>query len=454
MAAVNDANEAPTTRFPWLTLLLLTLAVGMPFGIHFLLKATAPQAETLPVVVPVEGISKSILSLTRSSLGPEKPSSGIITHVKVVDFDGDGHNDVIASDAQAGRVIWYRQHPPGQWKPKVLNADRLLGAPATTHIVDLDGDGDRDVLVAVLGSYTPTDERVGKVAWLENLGDFKFRTRILLENVRRVSDVRAGDLDGDGDQDLVVAVFGYMRGKIAWLENDGRQGFREHELLAVPGTIHVPIGDFDRDGDLDIVALVSQDEEAVWAFENLGGKTFQPKRRTIFETSNFDLGTAGLVANDLDGDGDLDFLLSAGDNLELQTNAPQPWHGCLWLENRGGWKFVPKRLATLGGTYAAAVGDLDGDGDNDVALVSMFNDWNRKHAASVVWLENDGLQNFITWKIPDAPIQLATVACGDLNGDGRADIVAGSFQFMAPFIRPGRITVWTSRPPGKPGIQR
>ena len=124
---------------------------------------------------------------------------------------------------------------------------------------------------------------------------------------------------------------------------------------------------------------------------------------------------------------------------------PQPYHGCLWLENRGGWEFVPHRIADLGGTYAAAVADLDGDADMDVALVSMANDWSDLRNASLVWLENDGRQQFRTWQIAADPIHLVTVAAGDLDGDGRADLVAGSLNVRAPYERIGRVTAWLNR---------
>ncbi len=45
-----------------------------------------------------------------------------------------------------------------------------------------------------------------------------------------------------------------------------------------------------------------------------------------------------MVATDLDQDGDQDFLIALGDNLELINNAAQPWHGVKWLENKGDWK--------------------------------------------------------------------------------------------------------------------
>jgi hypothetical protein len=72
----------------------------------------------------------------------------------------------------------------------------------------------------------------------------------------------------------------------------------------------------------------------------------------------------------------------------------------------------------------------------------MFNKWDQEDSVSIIWLENDGNQEFKSWRIDTAPIQLATVACGDLNGDGLADIVAGSFHVIPPFDRTGRITTW------------
>jgi hypothetical protein len=434
--------ESPK-RFSITTTVLLLLVLLLPAGIYYGLAATEPVAPVIEVANDRENPPVSEIRFIKGRLGAEPKFPAIITNVQIVDFDRDGLPDVIACDAQRGRVLWHRQVKRGEWQEIVLNTDQLLPSPGRATVIDLDKDGDNDLLVACLGNYMPTDEHVGQAVWLENDGTNRFATHVLLQDVGRVTDVRAADLDGDGDVDLVVSAFGHLRGKVLWLENDGKQRFREHELLAMPGAIHVPLVDLDGDGDIDITVLLSQDEESVIAFENLGKGKFA-RQRTLFATSNFDLGTAGLVPCDLDNDGKTDFLLVAGDNLELHANFPQPWHGCLWLHNRGGWRFETKRLATFGGAYSAAVGDIDGDGDVDVVLVSMFNNWLRKDAVSIVWLENDGKQNFKTWRIDQAPIEIATVACGDLNGDGRADIVAGSFHVVPPFNRLGRITTWMS----------
>jgi hypothetical protein len=368
-----------------------------------------------------------------------------MTSVKIVDFDDDGRPDVIACDARLNCVWWYRQTAEGQWEERQLGAD--LVAPAHATPVDLDGDGRRDLLVAELGNIWPDDGVIGRVLLLRNTGD-GFEQQVLLDDVRRVSDVQVGDLTGNGLPDLVVSVFGYDRGQILWLENLGELRFVEHELLSTPGTIHVPLADFNNDGRLDIAAIVSQDEEELWCFENQGGGKFEPRR--IWFSHNFDLGSAGLVAADLDQDGLMDLVLPVGDNLEDLYSYPQPYHGCFWFRNRGDFQFDVQRIAHFGGTYAAAVGDIDGDGHRDVVLVSMFNDWDDPQHASVVWLQNDGQQNFRAWQVDERPTHLVTVACGDLNGDGRDEIVAGGLHLTGPYDRLGRITRWTLPAEGRP----
>ena len=421
------------------TALLVAIAVILPAAFPWTLPSIPSWRAPEPVAVLSTPVDATTRPFERISIGPSPTDPEWITNVQVVDLDRDGLQDVVACDARRNGVFWCRQNPLGTWQDQQIGEDLL--APAHATPVDFDGDGDFDVLVSVLGNIDPDDSVVGSVVLLENR-DGEFAQHLLLDDVRRVADVQPADFDGDGDLDLAVAVFGYNRGQVLWLENLGELRFRKHELLSAAGTIHVPVADFDGDGDPDIAAVVSQAAEEVWTFENLGGGTFTPHR--VFETLNFDLGTAGLVASDLDGDGDVDLIIPAGDNLEDIHSFPQPYHGCYWLENQGNWTFASRRIAALGGTYAAAVADLDHDSDQDVVLVSMLADGSDGRP-SVVWCENDGQQQFRTWRIDTQPVHLVTVAIGDLDGDSKNDIVAGNLDVMSPLGAPQRVTAWMNR---------
>lgn len=421
--------------------LLLILIVALPIA-ALRYSAELPSLAAGPVVPASSGKSypASPLLFSRTSADPVPVGLPEITNVQVVDLDGDGRNEVLVCDSTRSCLVQMNLDADGKWHEKVLLSD--LEAPAHATVVDIDGDGDKDLIVSILGNLLPDDSVIGRVELYERQGEAYVR-HVILDNVRRVADVQAGDLDGDGDTDLAVAVFGYARGEVLWLENRQSFQFEKHQLLNAPGAIHVPIADFDGDGDLDIATGITQDEEELWGFENLGGGQFKPRR--LWMTVNLDLGSAGLVQADLDRDGDMDLLLPAGDNLEDFDAYGQPYHGCYWFENQGDWKFVEHRISDLPGTYAAAVADLDVDGDLDVVLVSMTNDWTNPQAASVVWLENDGKQGFKTWQIDSQPIHLVTVAVGDINGDGKADVVGGSLNLRPPFQRLGRVTAWVRK---------
>ena len=278
-------------------------AIAIPIGACLVISQRSAPTQMLYSAPSI--FESSRLIFDKQIIGPQPFDRPRITHVQILDFDRDHLPDVIACDAQRGSVLWYRQISGGGWEENIIATD--IPVPAHATVVDLDQDGDRDVIVAVLGDIWPDDSAIGSVILLDNQ-DGRFVPRTLLDDVRRVTDVQCGDLDGDDDLDLVVSVFGYAHGKIVWLENRGQGKFRDHELLATAGTIHVPLADYDADGDLDIAAVVSQDSEEVWGIENLGARNFRARR--LFFSINLDIGSAGLVQTDLDSDGDPDLLVT------------------------------------------------------------------------------------------------------------------------------------------------
>src|SRR5207247_2578308 len=130
------------------------------------------------------------------------------------------------------------------------------------EVVDLDGDGIKDLLVANLGSFLPTNHRKGSVVLLRGRADGTFQPFTLLQGVGRVADVQAADFRGVGKLDLVVAAFGWQQtGEILYLENRTtdwtRPNFVSRELDPRHGCIHVPVADLNGDGRPDFVALIS-----------------------------------------------------------------------------------------------------------------------------------------------------------------------------------------------------
>ena len=364
----------------------------------------------------------------------------MIANVAIVDLDQDGLADVVAADAATNRVTWLRQSTAGRFTERAIAE---VPGPAHVLAVDLDSDGDLDVAVASLGVLFPNNAKIGAVILLENDGRQQFTPHVVADKVARVADVRAGDLDGDGDLDLSVALFGYDQGETRWLENRGAWRFESHLLQALSGAINAEIADIDGDQDLDIVTLVSQEWEEIYVFANDGKGHFTPTR--IFGASNEDFGSSWVSLADLDGDHDLDVVYSNGDAFDYATTAGRSWNGVQWLENTGAVSFTYHRIGDIPGASSPQAADLDGDGDLDIAVVSAYNNWAEASAQSLVWLENDGRARFTLHDVANTPTHLLALAAGDLNGDGRLDLVTGGMHMSWPYDRLSRLTVWTNQ---------
>jgi hypothetical protein len=369
--------------------------------------------------------------------GEERPQ---IAHVAIVDLDRDGLNDVLVSDSFRNVVTWVRQAPRGTFTETVVAG---VAAPAHVEAIDFDGDGDLDLVVAALGFLFPNNNRVGSVIVMENDGQQKFRSRYVADRIARVADTRAADLDGDGDLDISVAGFGYDDGETSWLENQGGWTFRQHVLQRLSGPINAIPADINGDKLPDIVALVSQEWEEIWAFINDGKGTLAP--RMLWGSTNADFGSSWMTLVDMDRDGDTDILYANGDAFEYAPPNSRPWQGVQWLENRGDLKFELHRMIDQQGVTSPEAVDLDDDGDLDVLLVNANNDWDNPEAPSLLWLENDGKMQFTMRPIATSPTHLLTLAVGDLDGDGQLDAVTGGMHISRPYDRIGRITAWLRR---------
>ena len=180
-------------------------------------------------------------------------------------------------------------------------------SPLSVQAVDLDGDGDPDVL-----STSNTDDTI---AWYENTGNGSFAAqRVITADAGGPHSAHAVDLDGDGDADVLFTSF--FDDEIAWFENTGNGSFAEERVIstAADGPDSVHAADFDGDGDADVVSASREDDTIAW-YENLGDGTFS-EQVVISTAADF---ASSVRAVDLDGDGEGDWRLLLESQLELHV---------------------------------------------------------------------------------------------------------------------------------------
>lgn len=318
--------------------------------------------------------------------------------------------------------------------PSSLRKLAQLENPCHAEICDLDQDGFTDLIVADLGTFLPQDHAKGRVLWLRGTSAGEYEHHVLLADVGRVADVEPADFDGDGDLDLVVAVFGWRQtGQVVLLENlstkPGEVSFQKREIDPRHGAIHVPVADLDGDGRLDFVALFSQEHESIEVFLNQG--EFRFRREVVYAGGDPAHGSTGIQLVDFDRDGDLDLLATNGDMFD--TFYVKPYHGVRWLENTGGHPWKNHFLAELPGVHKALSGDVDGDGDLDVvAAVSIPETLASKQVRpdfdAVIWLEQISPGEFQRHSLLKGHGRFPSMELADFDGDGDLDVSIGSMR--------------------------
>lgn len=214
------------------------------------------------------------------------------------------------------------------------------------------------------------------------------------------SAITFGDIDGDGDQDLIEG----NRNKNRVYFNDGAGNFSDSgQTLGMSITMSVAAGDID--GDLDIDIVVGNDFEPNKVYFNDGNGVFTDSGQSLGSFNR----TYAVVLGDVDGDGDLDLAVG-------NAHSESVVHF-----NDGNGNFGPQ-VESLGvdATTALAMGDVDGDGDSDIVT------GNHKKGTKIFL--NDGSGRFTdtgqSWGLTDT----TAIVLGDVNGDGAADIVETNYN--------------------------
>ncbi len=325
------------------------------------------------------------------------------------DLDGDGDFDIV-SGSKDGNIYWYENFGEDSiGNPNLLTSNApWLG---NVHTADLDGDQDEDILFATSDN--------DYIAWFENLGGGIFSTEQIIVSFNAPGHVWTADLDGDLDLDVICSVGGSINA-VNWVENLGEGNFGP--LQNIQATVDflkvTKAGDFDGDGDTDIVTISALDDKLAW-YENLGGGNFGPQIVLSLQADY----SRSMDIKDIDGDGDLDIAVASDYN-----------HNAFWIENLGGGNFSSEQLIgeNMYGCRFIVIDDVDGDGDQDAVIGVWGSSVNDKEDAVLVFVNQDL-----------SPLQARGKVFFDANQNGLMDPQEQGLGFNPIVVNPNSTFAYT-----------
>jgi hypothetical protein len=329
--------------------------------------------------------------------------------VSAVDVDGDGDLDVLSTSAVDHTIAWHENMKGNGSLWTVHTISTAADGGRSILAADVNGDGRPDVLTV---SYSGDS-----VVWYDRTGDSNgpstvWTAHTIATDAHGAISVFAADLDRDGDLDVLCASYGDDR--VSWYENtagDGSSWVFHTVSNGVSGAISVFASDVDRDGDLDVLSASFGDSMLTW-YENTAGNGSAWTLHTISTAAD---GAVSLVAADLDGDGDRDVVAASFNGSAVAWYENVAGDGSVWTAHTLG--------TNVGGPLSVFSADLDGDGDLDVLSASELDD-------TVAWYRNQTIHSTACFVTPppvsegeDRPY---SVFAADLDGDGDKDVLWGA----------------------------
>lgn len=304
------------------------------------------------------------------------------------------------------------------------------------------------IYVTTIGkNIFPTDTSDGAIQIITRTEDqqIKMSNKPILTGLQRPVSMAYGDLNNDNKQDIVACEYGDLTGKLVWYENDGKNEYKPHILATKSGAISAIITDYNKDGNNDIFVLMAQGDEGIFFYENQGNGTFKEKRLLSFLPLN---GSQYMELADFNNDGFDDIIYVCGDNAD-KTPILKEYHGVYIFLNDGELNFNQAYFYQQNGAYKAMPRDYDLDGDLDIASISFFPDYAQYPEESFVYLENKGDLRFEASSFPQATKgRWIVMDAGDIDADGDIDIALGSFvYFLAKGDSTGLSKKWLTKSP-------
>ncbi len=360
------------------------------------LAATALLPSLLAAAQRPSGPSNNFYSV------PAYPTGGGSLYAALGDFNGDGKLDIATANPNGGDVSILLNNGDGSYSSPVEYA---TGEAEFVAVGDFNNDGKLDLAVA---NGTTAQENDQNLAILLGNGDGTFQPAVTYLVQSGTNFVATGDFNGDGNLDVVVTNATSNSLSVLLGNGDGTFGAAMNYAVG-PGLIWIAVGDLNSDQKPDLVVAQSNSSGAgtnqLTAFLNGGSGTFTPGWTYH---ANGNLGSIALA--DFDGNGTLDLV--AADDYAQETFS--------LFRGAGNGTFGNPALHNIGfPTYSIAVQDVNHDGHPDLICST-------EPGFSVVLGNGNGTFQLATSY--GGMAAAGALVSGDLNGDNESDVVEVEFS--------------------------